>query len=104
MFVVANRVHVAEEWCGAFEERFRRRAGQIDRQPGFVRMEVLRPKTPGAPYVVLTAWREESDFRAWVHSDDFRVAHADPLPAEAFAGEGRLEQYEVIVSSSGEKQ
>ena len=35
MFIVANRVPVASGWEETFEERFRQRAGQIDKQPGF---------------------------------------------------------------------
>ncbi|MGC9186062.1 MAG: antibiotic biosynthesis monooxygenase family protein, partial [Thiomonas sp.] len=42
-FVVANRVPVHAEFRAAFEERFRQRAGEVEKQPGFVRMEVLRP-------------------------------------------------------------
>ena len=43
MYIVTNRVPVALPWRAQFEERFRTRAGQIDQQPGFVRLQVLRP-------------------------------------------------------------
>jgi hypothetical protein len=33
MFIVANRVPVAEGYQEMFEERFRNRAGQIEKQP-----------------------------------------------------------------------
>lgn len=97
MYVVANRVPVAEGWAEAFEARFRRRAAEVEHQPGFVRMEVLRPAGPDIPYVVLTVWEDEQAFRAWVGSEDFRRAHADPLPPEAFNGQSRLEQHELII-------
>jgi heme-degrading monooxygenase HmoA len=99
MFVVANRVPVTVDWKEEFETRFRRRAGQIDKQPGFVRMEILRPVTPETPYVVYTVWENEAAFRAWVGSEDFRAAHANPLPKEAFTGKSKMEQYEVVVSA-----
>ncbi len=99
MFVVANRVPVKNDWKEEFENRFRHRAGQIERQPGFVRMQVLRPVDVDSPYVVLTTWESETAFREWVGSDDFKAAHADPMPGEAFDGEGRLEQHEVIISA-----
>lgn len=99
MFVVANRVPVAPEWAEAFEERFRNRAGQIEQQPGFVRMQVLRPVGEGAPYVVLTVWESEAAFRGWIGSEDFKRAHANPLPKEAFSGEGAIEQHEVIIAA-----
>lgn len=98
-YVVANRVFVKPDYAQEFEQRFRRRAGQIDRQPGFVRMEILKPRSAGTPYVVLTHWVDEQAFRDWVGSEDFRTAHQNPMPAEAFAEGGGLEQYEVIIDS-----
>jgi len=99
MYVVANRVPVAENWRDAFETRFRERAGQIEQQPGFVSMQVLKPDSAGAPYVVLTHWRDKSAFEAWVGGEDFRAAHGNPLPKAAFDGESSLERFEVLVST-----
>lgn len=99
MYIVSNRVPVATGFEEQFEERFRRRAGQVERQPGFVRMEVLRPASPDTPYVVLTAWESEAAFRAWIGSEDFQEAHRNPLPREAFSGAGKLEQFEVIIAA-----
>src|SRR2546428_11902962 len=73
MYIVANRVPVAAPWREQFEERFRTRAGQIDQQPGFVRLQVLRPADVESPYVVLTTWRDKAAFEAWVGSEDFRL-------------------------------
>ena len=101
MLIVANRVPVAAGWEETFEERFRNRAGQIDKQPGFVRMQILRPQTDGAPYVVLTTWQDKAAFEAWVGSDDFKLAHSNPMPKEAFDGEGGMEMHEVIIESEG---
>ena len=98
MFIVANRVPVASGWEQTFEERFRHRAGQIDKQPGFVRMQVLKPESPDTPYVVLTTWQDRAAFEAWVGSDDFKLAHSNPMPKEAFDGAGKLEMYDVIVA------
>jgi len=99
MFVVANRVPVADGWEEAFEQRFRNRAGQIDKQAGFIRMQVLKPVSEGAPYVVLTTWDSREAFDDWVGSDDFRQAHSNPMPAEAFSGKGGFEQHEVIIAA-----
>ena len=98
MFIVANRVPVASGWEDTFEERFRQRAGQIDKPPGFVGMQVLKPQSDDTPYVVLTSWQDKAAFEAWVGSDDFKLAHSNPMPREAFDGEGKLEMYEVIVA------
>ncbi|MGD9299655.1 MAG: antibiotic biosynthesis monooxygenase [Thiohalocapsa sp.] len=99
MYVVTNRVPVAPDWHDQFEDRFRRRAGQVEQQPGFVRMEVMRPQTEDTPYVVQTVWEDRAAFDAWVKSEDFKAAHANPLPKDAFAGEGRLEAFEVIITA-----
>jgi quinol monooxygenase YgiN len=60
MFIVANRVPVASGWEETFEERFRQRAGQIDKQPGFMRMQILKPQTDDTPYVVLPTWQDKT--------------------------------------------
>lgn len=99
MYTVTNRVWVAEAWRARFEERFRRRAGEIDRQPGFVRMEVLRPADADSPYVVVTTWRDQAAFDNWVGSPDFRAAHADPLPKDAFTQPSRLERHETVIAA-----
>ena len=99
MCIVANRVPVAALWREQFEERFRTRAGQLDQQPGFVRLQVLRPADGDSPYVVLTTWRDKATFEAWVGSEDFRLAHQHPLPKEAYTGEGRLEQHDMVITA-----
>lgn len=98
-YVVANRVPVAPAWEEQFEERFRNRAGQVEQQPGFVSMEVLKPRSEAAPWIVLTRWEDEEAFRNWIGSEDFKAAHRNPLPKEAFVGEGGLEQHEVVISA-----
>ncbi len=99
MFCVMNRVPVAAEWREAFEERFRQRAGQVERQAGFVRLAVLRPTSEGTPYVVQTLWQDQKAFEAWIGSEDFKQAHANPLPREAYNGEGKIESFELVVSA-----
>ena len=98
-YVVANRVPVRAEYRQDFEERFRRRAGEVDKQPGFVRMEILRPVDENGVYIVLTHWENRETFQNWMRSDDFKAAHQNPLPKEAFGEGGGIEQHEVIISA-----
>jgi heme-degrading monooxygenase HmoA len=102
MIAVANRIFVNPAYAEQFEERFRNRAGEVDRMPGFIANQVLRPVNPGDPYIVLTYWRSRADFEAWVHSDAFAKGHArsGTLPREAFTGPNKLEIHEVILDSS----
>ena len=103
-YVVANRVFVKPPYAAEFEQRFHRRAGEIDQQPGFERMEVLAPRSDDAPYVVLTHWRDQQAFDDWVGSDDFRRAHQNPMDKNAFADGGGIERYEVVVSSAATRR
>jgi len=102
-YVVANRVFVKQQYGQEFEQRFRNRAGQINQQPGFVLMEVLKPQSEKTPYVVLTHWGSEKAFQNWVRSEDFKLAHQKPMEKDAFYDGGGIEQYEVIISSTGDK-
>lgn len=106
MYIVANRVPVAPGWEDQFEDRFRARAGQVDKQPGFVRLQVLRPADDETPYVVLTTWQSEQAFIDWVDSEDFKLAHQNPLPKGAIASDGKIkggmERFEVVISSEKE--
>jgi heme-degrading monooxygenase HmoA len=100
MYVVTNRVPVAPQWQDKFEERFRNRAGQVDKQPGFLRMDVMRPESEDSPYLVMTVWESEQAFRNWVDSEDFKQAHQNPLPKEAYNGEGKMEIHRIVVSAA----
>lgn len=102
MYVVTNRVPVTDAYAETFEQRFRQRAGQIDKQPGFVRMQILRPDSPGTPYLVQTTWQNRQAFEAWIGSDDFKLAHSNPMPKEAFDGEGGIEKFEIIIEAQSQ--
>ncbi|MHB1980635.1 MAG: antibiotic biosynthesis monooxygenase family protein [Sulfobacillus sp.] len=97
MIVVANRIYVAAGFESAFEERFRARPRQVEQAAGFVRNELLKPRSQGAPYVVLTHWQDEACFRSWTESPAFRAAHGAPRPPEGmFSQPNVLEMHEVL--------
>ena len=102
MFVVMNRIPVNAEYAEQFEERFRTRAGEVDKMQGFMRNQVLRPVTAEDPYIVMTFWESKEDFDAWVDSDAFKKGHArsGTLPHEAFKGRPKLESFEVVLDSA----
>ncbi|MCM2971451.1 MULTISPECIES: antibiotic biosynthesis monooxygenase family protein [Larsenimonas] len=100
-YIVNNRVFVKPDYAEEFERRFQHRVGQIEQQPGFVRMRILKPQGNQAPYVVETEWESQTAFRDWVGSEDFKAAHANPMPKEAFNDGGGLEQFEVVIQAGG---
>lgn len=99
-YVVANRVFVKPEYCQEFEQRFQKRAGQINQQPGFVSMQVLKPQSEQTPYVILTHWVDQAVFETWVGGEDFNLAHQNPMTKDAFFDGGGLERYETIITST----
>lgn len=102
MFVVMNRLPVNPDYAELFEERFTSRAREVDKMPGFVRNQVLRPGKPEDPYIVLTVWESKEDFENWVNSDAFKRGHArsGTLPEETFQGHGKLETFEIILDTA----
>lgn len=94
MFIVMNRITVAEGREADFEKTFTERDRAVDLMPGFVDMQVLRP-AEGRTYVVLTRWKSRADFESWTHSEAFIAAHRKQSPGLA---ETRpvLEMYEVF--------
>ena len=102
MITVANRIYVLQEYSDAFEKRFRARAGLVDKMPGFISNQVLRPVNDGDPYVVFTIWYSRADFLHWVRSDEFVKGHAQSgtLPKEAFFKPNVLEMHEVVQDST----
>jgi heme-degrading monooxygenase HmoA len=102
MIVICNRIPVNSEHAAAFEERFADRANLVDGMAGFISFQLLRPKQEGDPYVVMTFWETEADFKAWTQSAEFKEGHArsGSLPPETFAGHPKIEMFEVIQSTA----
>ncbi len=102
MITTANRIYVHPDYADRFEETFRTRARLVDRMPGFVSNQLLRPVNPGDPYVVLTVWESRAHFESWVGSEAFRQGHArsGTLPREAFTAPNGLELHEIILDTT----
>lgn len=105
MIVVSNRIQVAEGYEKEFEKRFEGRARLVERQSGFVRLEILRPQKVtlhgneqggSEYYVVLTYWQTAEDFTKWTASNAFREAHSNRPPKEMFSGPNVFEMHEII--------
>jgi len=110
MFLVTNRLTVNEGWGVELERRFAERAGQIEREPGFIRMCVMRPvlrrkdRTTGqwttkdgpGVYQIQTWWESEEAFWAWTQSESFRAAHKNRPDPDMYAGPASMEIHELV--------
>ncbi|WP_371744554.1 antibiotic biosynthesis monooxygenase [Georgenia sp. TF02-10] len=55
--------------------RFAARAGAMEGVEGFLGFELLRPSDGRTRWLVVTRWRDEVTYEAWVGSTDFAAAH-----------------------------
>jgi heme oxygenase (mycobilin-producing) len=101
MFVVMNRFYVKPEYAAQFEARIQNRPRLVEQQPGFIRVQLLRPMAPTDPYIVLTLWQSQADFEAWVKADTFTARHAGPrtLSADIFVRPNQVETFTVSLDS-----
>ena len=81
--VKINAITVPPDSGDELARRFAARAGAVDGQDGFEGFELLRPTDEGRPWLVVTRWRDEASFEAWLSSGDFRAAHPDRADAAA---------------------
>jgi heme-degrading monooxygenase HmoA len=75
--------------------RFAARAGAVDGQDGFEGFELLKPTDERTTWLVVTRWRDEQAFQAWLQSPSFGQGHR----AGPGAGGGGSRQQPVGMSS-----
>ncbi len=101
-----NAITVAADSGDALAHRFAQRAGAVDGQDGFEGFELLKPTDDRTTWLVVTRWRDEDAFQAWVNSPAFGHGHRSEGEAQA-AGErpvgmsSELWSYEVAGGSAG---
>jgi heme-degrading monooxygenase HmoA len=92
--------------AGAGDEvarRFGERAGAVDGQEGFEGFELLQPTDDRTTWLVVTRWRDEEAFAAWVASPAFAHGHRSTQAGEPPASGGltaELWSYVPVVSSA----
>lgn len=70
-----NAITVPEDSGDELASRFAARAGAVDNQEGFEGFELLRPTDDRTTWLVITRWRDEAAFDAWVSSPAFAHGH-----------------------------
>jgi len=70
-----NAITVPEGSGDELARRFAARAGAVDNQEGFEGFELLKPTDDRNVWLVMTRWRDEAAFNAWVSSPAFAHGH-----------------------------
>ena len=96
-----NAITVPAEHGEELARRFGARAGEVDRQDGFEGFELLRPTDDRTTWLVMTRWRDEASFDAWVSSDAFRHGHRAAAGSGPVGVHSELWSYEVAHASGG---
>ncbi len=74
-YVVINAITVPAGRGDDLAARFAGRAGMVDKAEGFERFELLRPADGNDRWLVMTTWRDQTSFEAWMSSQAFGQAH-----------------------------
>jgi len=70
-----NAITVPADSGDELARRFAARAGAVDDQDGFEGFELLKPTDDRTTWLVVTRWRDEAAFEAWVNSPAFAHGH-----------------------------
>ncbi|HEX6877938.1 MAG TPA: antibiotic biosynthesis monooxygenase family protein [Nocardioidaceae bacterium] len=81
-----NAITVPADSGDELARRFAARAGAVDDQDGFEGFELLKPTDDRTTWLVVTRWRDEAAFEAWVKSPAFGHGHRSESERQ---GEGR---------------
>jgi heme-degrading monooxygenase HmoA len=73
--VKINAITVPPDGGDELARRFAARAGAVDSQDGFEGFELLRPTDDRTTWLVVTRWRDEESFQAWLNSPAFGHGH-----------------------------
>ena len=70
-----NAITVPRESGSELAHRFAARAGAVDNAEGFLGFELLQPTDDRDQWLVITRWRDEESFQAWLGSESFIQGH-----------------------------
>jgi heme oxygenase (mycobilin-producing) len=86
--VKINAITVPAESGDELARRFAARAGAVDDADGFEGFELLKPTDGRTTWLVVTRWRDDEAFNAWLTSSAFVQGHAHVAGQSAGAGHG----------------
>jgi heme oxygenase (mycobilin-producing) len=74
IIIKVNAIRVPRESGDELAHRFAARAGALDDADGFQGYELLKPTDDRDQWLVITRWRKEESFRAWLGSESFTAS------------------------------
>ena len=77
-----NAITVPADSGDELARRFAARAGAVDNQDGFEGFELLKPTDERTTWLVVTRWRDEESFAAWLNSPSFGHGHRSQAERE----------------------
>jgi heme-degrading monooxygenase HmoA len=80
-FVVFNHIPVSDESRALFESRFKNRPRLIEQAEGFMAIRALKPLNSDT-YIVMSVWRNESNFKNWQQSKASKHPHKERRTGE----------------------
>src|ERR1700758_879366 len=102
-----NAITVPADSGAAPTRRFAARAGAVDNQDGFEGFELLKPADGRTTWLVVTRWRDDASFEAWLRSPAFGQGHRSAAERAGGAASppvgvsSELWSYEVAGGSAG---
>ena len=93
--VKINAISVPTQAGEELERRFAARAGAVEKSPGFLGFQLLRPTAGESRYFVVTHWADEESFQAWREGPAIE-AHAGQRAQPVGTGADLLE-FEVVM-------
>jgi len=100
--VKINAITVPADSGDELARRFAARAGAVDNQDGFEGFELLKPADERTTWLVVTRWRDEESFTAWLNSPAFGHGHRSAeeraggeAPARPVGVHSELWSYEI---------
>ena len=86
-FVVVSDLEVAAVGVEALEAAFGARMREVEKHPGFLRLEVWRDTRREGAYQMVSWWTDEESFRRYMRSPEHKRSHAR-IPTEPAKARG----------------
>lgn len=75
MFVVLSHFTVANHMAEEVKQAFRNRAGLVDDEPGFIKLEVISPFDNPNEIWLITYWTDDASYQTWHRSHKYHDSH-----------------------------